>query len=359
MISPNAPIFFQPNRVWRCYTGGVLLDRFTGRPEQGDGHFPEDWLASTVRALNGKNSQGDEEGLSRTRTVTGAAGSLLRDVLLHDPIAYLGQRRDDGLGILCKFLDSAVRLPIQCHPDREFALEYYKSDHGKAESWVVLGTREINGQQPYLLMGFQPGVTADDFARVVAEQDIPAMEQMLHRITVKPGDTFFIPGRFPHAIGPGVMMLEVQEPSDWVVQPERYCADTELTPEDMWGPLEPNIGLACFEYNGQSVAKTLTRCRRSATPVRIESGGQLDAVIGPETTPCFSIHRLHVTDSFTLRKFAPYYLAVVTKGCGTITWSTGESIDIQQGDVFFEPYSISEMEYCMKNDSLDIILCSR
>ena len=52
-IQSAVPLFFMPNRVWRCYSGGALLDKFVGNEKAEDGHFPEDWLASTTRAANG------------------------------------------------------------------------------------------------------------------------------------------------------------------------------------------------------------------------------------------------------------------------------------------------------------------
>ncbi|MBA3846832.1 MAG: class I mannose-6-phosphate isomerase, partial [Planctomycetes bacterium] len=237
-----APLFFQPNRVWRCYTGGLLLDRFLGRGPGQDGYFPEEWLASITRAENGEHSQGAEEGLSRLRRADGSPGPLMR-----------GAIGDERLDVLCKFLDSAVRLPIQCHPDRAFARAHYRSEHGKTESWLILDTRRIDGEEPYLLIGFKPGIAPEAFARAVAAQDVRALEGMLNRIPVEPGDAYLIPGRVPHAIGPGVLMLEVQEPSDWVVQVERHCAGTRLSDQDMWGPLEPDVGLACFDYRGEAL----------------------------------------------------------------------------------------------------------
>jgi len=53
--SLEKPVFFEPNRVWRCYLGGKLLDKFTRNGDGADNHFPEDWLASTTIAQNGPN----------------------------------------------------------------------------------------------------------------------------------------------------------------------------------------------------------------------------------------------------------------------------------------------------------------
>ncbi|MCX7934673.1 MAG: class I mannose-6-phosphate isomerase, partial [Planctomycetota bacterium] len=180
----SQPLFFLPNRVWRCYAGGFLLERFLGYPQPRDGHLPEEWLASTTKAENGARAQGPEEGLSRLKMADGSPGPLLRDCL------------PEGVGFLCKFLDAAVRLPIQCHPDRAFARTHYRSPYGKTECWLILDTRTIKGVEPYLLMGFKPGISAERFCAAVEKQDSSTLENMLHRVPVKPGDCYLIPGRF-------------------------------------------------------------------------------------------------------------------------------------------------------------------
>ena len=155
-----------------------------------------------------------------------------------------------NIAVLCKYLDSAVRLPIQCHPDKEMAKKYYKSDFGKTECWHIISTRRIDGVNPYILLGFKENIRKEDFIKGVKEQNIDSVIEMLHKIEVVEGETYFVPARMPHAIGPGVFMLEVQEPSDWVIQPEQKCSDLELSHEDMWGPLTPEMGMEIFDYTG-------------------------------------------------------------------------------------------------------------
>ena len=353
-LTASAPLFFEPNRVWRCYTGGALLDSFLGRTPAEDTYFPEDWLASCVVAVNGEHAQGPEEGLSRVRGTGDMPGPLLRDLIAAAPKDHLGDTSE--MSLLCKYLDSAVRLPIQCHPDREFARSHYASEHGKAESWLILGTREINGEEPYLLMGFKPGIRREAFARTVFDQDIAAMEAMLHRVPVKPGDAYFIPGRFPHAIGPGVFLLEVQEPSDWVVQPERFCAGQALSDADMWGPLDPETALDCFQYAGESMEQVRRRLQKQPTVVASAAGGSLFHLIGPETTTCFGVDQLHVSGEFTLEHPAPYYLVVVVSGEGQAAWDGGEA-RVGQGDVFFVPHGVRRLQFRAAGSALEAYLC--
>ena len=341
----DRPLLFAPNRVWRCYTGGLLLDRFQGAAAPSDGPLPEEWLASTTRAQNGPRARHPDEGLSRVRLSDGNPGPLLAELVAKNPAECLGSPGEGGgLGVLCKFLDSAIRLPIQCHPDRAFARAHYKSPHGKEEAWFVLGTRAVGGVDPYLLIGFTPEADPDTFARAVRAQDVAARERMLHRFPVRPGDAFFIPGRIPHAIGPGVFLLEVQEPTDWVVQPERFVGETELSATDMWGPVTPEVGLACFEFDGRGTADAIAaRVRMAPTVVSDGPGGRVERLDAPER-PCFRVDRLTVTKELAMEADLPWHVAVVTAGRGVVM-SKGGTDAIRQGDHLFVPHAAGAVRY--------------
>ena len=56
------PVFFDRNRVYRVYLGGKLFHDFLGDAPE-DGFYPEEWVASTVHAMNAV-SKGPFEGIS-------------------------------------------------------------------------------------------------------------------------------------------------------------------------------------------------------------------------------------------------------------------------------------------------------
>ena len=59
------PLKTKHNRCWRCYLGGKLIDVMYGNKNPADGYFPEDWLASTVVAVNpDREGKPEFEGLS-------------------------------------------------------------------------------------------------------------------------------------------------------------------------------------------------------------------------------------------------------------------------------------------------------
>ena len=90
----------------------------------------------------------------------------------------------------------------------------------RSEAYHVLATRDAAPGEPtgYIYAGFQRPPTPAQLRAWIETQDLAAIEGCFDRIPVRPGDTFLIPGGTPHALGAGVFMVEIQEPSDLVVR---------------------------------------------------------------------------------------------------------------------------------------------
>lgn len=333
----SQPVFFEKNRVFRVYTGGKLFSEFFGDDSQ-DSFYPEEWICSSTKALN-EGSTDEFEGLS---TIKGT-DIHFNELIDQQRKLMLGDRK--GLDVLVKALDSAIRLPVQAHPDKAFSRKNFNSEFGKAESWLVLATRE--GASIYF--GFKDGVTKEDFEKAVedAETDKTAMERLLNKIPVKPGDVYFIPAKAVHAIGYGCLILEVQEPTDFTIQPERWCGDYRLSEREMYLTLEKETALSVFDYS-YNLEKVENECKK--TPVIIyENGGcKKECLIGKDDTPCFGVERYIVNGGETEKLPAPC-VYVVTEGAGKLT-GDGYEKDIKKGDYFFMPYSC-EGKYTVQSDS--------
>jgi mannose-6-phosphate isomerase len=201
----------QPARVYRFYRGGALIGRMRGEPEE-DGSFPEDWLGSVTHARNPGRDE-PEAGLSRL-----ADGRLLRDAIEADAERWLGrahvERFGTSTGLLVKLLDSAERLPVHAHPDRPFARTRLGSPFGKTEAWIVLATRAPEAE---VWVGLREPVERERYRGWIEAQDVDALLATLHRVRVKPGDVVYVPAGVPHAIGGGVLIAELQEPTDFSI----------------------------------------------------------------------------------------------------------------------------------------------
>jgi mannose-6-phosphate isomerase len=187
------PLALPPNVLPHFYAGGARLAAFRGLTLDSD-HMPEEWIGSVTTAFGE-----EEKGLSRL-----ADGTLLRDAIADDQEAYLGPGRTHP-GLLVKLLDAGERLPVHFHPGREFARAHLGSEYGKTEAWIILEA--------------EPGATVHvGFTREVSDEELrggAALLDALNEIPVAPGDALFVPAGVPHALGAGILLVELQEPTDF------------------------------------------------------------------------------------------------------------------------------------------------
>jgi mannose-6-phosphate isomerase len=340
----SAPILFERNEVWRVYTGGKLFRELRGRGDARDSYYPEDWIASMTRADNPpRDGQPALEGLSVIRGTETPFALLVE--LFPEPI--LGREHLAAFGattrVLAKFLDSAVRLPIQAHPDDQLAQRYFDSPVGKTEAWVIVNTRSISGVEPYILMDFRPGIDAARFRRMVDEQDLEGQVASLNRIAVRPGDVYLVTGRTPHAIGSGVFMVEVQQPSDLVIHTERKVVEVEIPEEICHMGLGWDRAMEVFDFTGRTQDETLARARLRPREIARAGGGAVEQLIGHEDTPFFASRRLTITGELECPN-ERFYAGAVIGGSGRLSWARG-AMDLRAGDTFFIPNSVHEHKY--------------
>ena len=292
---------FKENRVRRAYFGGKRIDCFYGKLGENT-RYPEEWLASTTEAFNPDMPKAGE-GLSVTED-----GKIFRDLIKTDAKRLLGE---EDMSILVKLLDSAERLVIQCHPTVQFAKERMNSPFGKTECWYILDAED----DAFVYLGFKEGITREKWERLFALQDIDAMLACLHKFPVKRGELWFVAGGVPHAIGGGAFMIELQEPSDLMVIPERKTPSGVVLAEKK---LHSGLGFDgmfdVYDYTGLSEDQTRAkyyRCpeRKINVPVSIVDG---------ELTDKFSMTRLTVSGNTAYDLDGSYAVATVTDGEGVI-----------------------------------------
>ena len=333
--SINEPIFFKSNRVRRIYTGGKLFSSFFG-DSSADGYFPEEWVCSSTKALN-EGSTDPKEGVSLTES-----GDYFDDLLENQKEQLIGDR--DELGILVKILDSSIRLPIQAHPDVPFSQAHFNSNHGKAESWVILETRE----DACIYFGFKEEISKEDFDKALLGGE-KAFLPLLRRIPVNPGDVFFIPAKAVHAIGAGCLLLETQEPTDFTIQPEEKCGDYTLSENEMYIGLSREDALECFDMTiaGEKAEKASRR-----TPKIIDG---VQHLITEEDTPFFSVNRYFLDNSASAPLTGPA-VYVITEGEGELYYDAYHRF-LKKGDYFFMPYSANGRFKLRSEKKMQAIVC--
>ena len=352
----RTPLLLAANRVYRSWKGGALLDTLQGSARPTDTHFPEEWIASTT--VTRLPNRPPDEGLSRVLAGNGTVP--LKELIEAFPEPMLGEAhvRQYGrdLGLLCKLLDSAERLSIQTHPDRNFARRHLRSNFGKTESWIVLETRKIGGEAPYLLYGFRDGMTETEFRRITDHQDTEAQIAALNRVPVSAGDMFLVPAGMPHAIGPGVFMIEVQEPTDFVVNVEYMFGGVRRTEEQCFLGLGFELGMQCFDYHavGHAVIE-----QNRLTPRMLGETAEVreDLLIGPERTRCFGATRLQVRGTARTRS-GECCAGIVVRGSGALGGSRTDPIRLTPGMSFFLPAAAEGVIIeSQASEPLTVILC--
>src|SRR3954453_10386512 len=196
MLLPN-------NQFDHFYRGGDRIKALRGGP--GGPQRPEEWIGSaTTRA--GQALQ----GLPALRS-----GELLCDAVRADPAAWLGAAHlerygADGVELLVKLLDAGQRLPVPLHPARAFAREHLGLAHGKTEAWVVVES----DPGAVVGIGLRRPMTREELGRLVAAHDSAALVDAVPPLDVRPGDGILVPSGTAHFIGEGILVTELQEPTD-------------------------------------------------------------------------------------------------------------------------------------------------
>lgn len=214
----DLPAILQLQPEFRDYVwGGERL-----RP----GHAPtaELWAIYAGNRLLG----GALDGLTLAQAAQGYGQALLGKA----PFQTAGAR----FPLLIKLLDCAQWLSLQVHPDDALARQLEGEAYsGKTEAWHILDATP--GAQ--LIAGLKTGLAPAALSEAVGNGGILHWAQY-H--TVRAGETLFMPAGTLHALGPGLLLYEVQQDSDLTYRV--YDWDRPPSPTR---PLHPKKSLAVLD----------------------------------------------------------------------------------------------------------------
>ncbi|MDR2084717.1 MAG: class I mannose-6-phosphate isomerase [Bacteroidales bacterium] len=138
---------------------------------------------------------------------TGDSLNELLEVFLDD---FIGEKvfspNIKQFPILDKLISSASWLSVQVHPNDEMAKSLGYAN-GKSEIWYIIDA-EPNS---YIIAGFNKRVSPNEYLKHLENN---TLETVLNPIPVKKGDVISIPAGLIHALGPGVLLAEIQQTSD-------------------------------------------------------------------------------------------------------------------------------------------------
>lgn len=200
------PLVFTPilkEKVW----GGRELERL-GKALPEHAKIGESWELADLPATS---SDGGGGGESRSVIASGEMrGLTLGQAIVAMGPNLMGTLRPDastgGFPLLVKYLDARENLSVQVHPSPAYAAAH-PGAHLKTESWFVVSA----APGAVIYKGLKQGVTR----RTVAEHaKSGAIVDDLLAVPARAGDFHHLPSGTCHALGAGVVVAEVQTPSD-------------------------------------------------------------------------------------------------------------------------------------------------
>ena len=332
------PLILPPNVIDHFYRGGARIGELRGF-EPNNEFQPEEWLAAcTSRAGAG------EIGLSRTTD-----GLLLRDIIAADRLSWIGTAAapygagDNGL--LVKLLDAGQRLPVHVHPGREFAASHLGCPYGKTEAWFVLAVDpsaaaddQLAGDGPAVWLGWTEDVDPAEVSARVEAQDSTWMLSRMHRIPVRPGDGILVPAGSAHAIGAGVFVAEVQEPTDQSILLE--WSITTSGREDSHLDLGFPTALQALNHHKFDADQVASLCRHSDLAGR---GRDLLPLLPAAADNFFRLDMAAPTAAESIAVPAGFAVVVVLDGAGVLTGQV-ETVPVSRGQVLAVPHAFGSWQ---------------
>ena len=185
------PYVLEPKLTPAIWGGGALVADY-GKNGDADAKIGESWECW-------------DENLVHNGPLAGRSVADLRQRLGARLLGDLDSQQ--MFPILTKFIDAREALSVQVHPDDDYARRVEHQRNGKTECWYILQC--ASGAE--LVLGWIADTDRAEYERRVADG---SLGDILRRVTVKTGDTFYLPAGTLHAIGKGIVLYETQQASD-------------------------------------------------------------------------------------------------------------------------------------------------
>ncbi|MDP6692725.1 MAG: class I mannose-6-phosphate isomerase, partial [Phycisphaerales bacterium] len=185
-----------------------------------------------------------------------------------------GEQLDEQFPLLIKFLDACDNLSVQVHPSEAYA-KTHQDAHLKSEAWVILNSTP----EGTIYVGLKEGTTEAMLRKSIENNSVP---DLLNAINVKKGECYYLPSGTCHALGAGVLVAEVQTPSDTTFR----LWDWGRTGRTM----HVNQAIECIDFN------SINKQKSTSIPMQC---GPFETTLLVET-PHFSAERMTALDDASM-----------------------------------------------------------
>ncbi len=259
------PLVLEPiykPRLW----GGRRLHTLFGRSVPSDQPIGESWEVADLPNEQSIVTAGPSRGQTLHELVKRWDTSLIGDASLCE----------GAFPLLIKYLDAAQPLSVQVHPDEATARKMGGSVRSKHEAWYVIDA----APNAVLYKGLRSGVTQEQFTSAMVRG---CPDEVLLRIPARVGEVHEIQAGTVHALGAGVMVAEVQTPSDTTFR----LFDWNRIDSHTGRPREMHLEQALRSIHFEPVAKSMMK-QKSAVATAWGS------------TPKVQVECLGVTEDFVI-----------------------------------------------------------
>jgi len=291
------PLKFRPvykQRIW----GGQKLREFFGKDIPPLEKVGESWELTDLPNDKSVITNGE------------LAGKTLEAVIKKYPKEMTGDKNFAGpFPLLIKFLDAEDILSVQVHPDEETCRKTGKGEP-KTECWYIVAAQA----GAVIYKGLKKGVTKEQFAQAIEKGTVA---ELLVKITVKKGQCHFLPAGTAHAIGAGLLIAEIQMPSD-----------TTYRISD-WGRLD------------QTGKPRQLHIKEAMESIHFDSSSDnLSVTTVGRLVDCkyFKVDKGHQAKGCeTLLSPGNVKVLIILQGSGTITGKDSHSVDFKAGETIVIP----------------------
>jgi mannose-6-phosphate isomerase len=190
-MSALAPFVLKPAERELIWGGHALVARY-GKPGDPNACIGESWECwDGNRVASGPN-----------------AGKTLAELRAEFGADLVGAADPTRIfPLLTKLIDARLALSVQVHPDDAYARRVEGQPFGKTECWHILEADD----DAHIVLGWNRDTTRGEFLERVADG---SLGELLRRVPVRAGETYYLPAGTMHAIGAGIVLFETQQASD-------------------------------------------------------------------------------------------------------------------------------------------------
>ncbi len=192
------PMKFKPilrEKIW----GGQKIGKKFGIIDEKIDKCGEAWVLSAVKGYESEIENGHFAG----NTVAEMVEIYMDDLIGEEMYAKYGYE----FPLLIKIIDANDYLSVQVHPNDEIAQKKHKLRFGKSEMWYVLQA----DPGAHIVSGFNREMSREELLKHI---DAGSLKSVLNFEPVNTGDLIYLPAGTVHALGPGLMIAEIQQSSD-------------------------------------------------------------------------------------------------------------------------------------------------